>query len=310
MPYPHAPSDGGAALSTAVLVSLVTSVIVGLLGVISGSLVVLALAGDKLADAGMSAVNLWGYSAARDPADPEHPYGHGKLEAVIAIGQGFLLGGLALAIAVAALSSLASGSEPPAVGLASLALLGVVAVSGALAWNLQQAAETELSLTVSADAAHFRSDVISGGAALVAMALVWLTGWAALDPLASLVAVVFLLSEAWGVLRTGWADVLDEALPDAELAAVHEVLHAHRRDVDAIQSVRTRRSGPLRFVEVHIQLPPDTPLAEAHRRSHAISRDLRAVLPPARVLVVPEATGLPDAVDRVLDEGVGREKAG
>lgn len=297
----HAHAGSGAtSLRWAAVVSLLLAVTKLVLGLVAGSLAVLASAADSFADAVMSSLNAWGYGWARQPADDEHPFGHGKLEGVLSVGQGMLLLGILASLVVGSLQGLVEGRPAPRVGLAVATLLGGMLVSGALTLMLTRAARGERSLILEADAAHYRMDFLANVLAILGLLVIGRTGWVWLDPLLALGLAAFMAPECLHLLRDGGRELLDEALPAEEIARVKKILGDLELDYHGL---RTRRSGPLRFVEVHLVLDPTQPLGEAHGLVQAVGDEIRAALEPVRVLVHPDARGMADATDRLLEEG-------
>lgn len=272
------------------------------MGLVAGSLIVLAVAGDKLADAAMSALNRWAHGAARTGPDAEHPWGHGKIEAAMGLGQAALLTGIVASVLVSAVNDLRDPSPPPdiALSVAGLVLTGVVSV--AISLVLARAARDDDALTLEADAAHYRVDALHTTGALIGIGLVGWTGQAWIDPLAAVVFAVFMGREAWQIGRRALDDLLDTALPADEVDAIRAVLDAHGDRVEGTPIVRTRKAGPQRFVEVHVDLDPERSLGEAHAFVQDLAAAIRDALPDnTRVLVHPDAAGRPDAVDRPLE---------
>ena len=294
-------SGGERALGGAIVASAALALVKFGVGVATGSMVVLASAADSFADAAMSGINRWGYRFARSPADAEHPWGHGKVEGALATGQGLMLGGIVISLIASAVSRIASPVMPE-VGPAAGILVMSAAVSGALTWSLTRARAGERSVVLEADAAHYKVDLLTHGAAVAGLVVVGLTELPWLDPLIALGMALVMAREAWSVLTTGLAEVMDEALPPEELTLVEGVL---ARNVDLVREfhgLRTRRGGPRVFVEVHAVLEPDMRLADAHQLVQDIARQIQAALPESRVLVHPDAGGLHDHVD-VDDRG-------
>lgn len=293
--------DGDRVLGGAALASAVMSVVKLALGVASGSTVVLASSADSFADAAMSGINRWGYRFARTPPDGDHPWGHGKVEGALAFGQGLMLLGIVTTVLVTAALRLASAQTGALrLDLAFAALLGSMALSGGLAIALGRAARREHSLVLEADAAHYRVDLLTNVAGLAGLGLVALSGWRWLDPLLSIGMALLLAREGWAVLRQGVSELMDEALPAPAVALIEQVLEQNREAVVGFHDLRTRRSGPRAFVEVHAVLERTVELGDAHLIVQDIARQIREVVPGARVLVHPDAEGLDDAVDRGL----------
>lgn len=295
------PRRGSWALFLALSVSALLALGKYVLGLYTGSLLVLASAADSFSDALVSGVNLWGYHWARTPADREHPFGHGKLEGVLATAQGALLIGIASAIIASAVKQLIEGAEVPAAALAAKVLAFSTLASVGLTFVLSRAGEKERSVVLEADAAHYRTDFITGMASILSMVVISWTGIWWLDAAAASAAACWMIYEAIAVLKSGITELLDVALPADELAAIDRVLARNRPSVVEFHGVRTRRSGPLRFVEVHAVMRPELSLGEAHRFVQRLSRELREAVPGSRVMVHPDAEGLRDEIDVALE---------
>ncbi|MBL4848296.1 MAG: cation transporter [Planctomycetes bacterium] len=301
----HLHATGGRPLAVAAGVSLALAGAKLALGLVSGSLTLLASAADSFADAAMSALNAWGYRWARIPADANHPFGHGKLEGVLSVGQGMLLIGILASLLVGSFLGLSEGRALPRIDIAVAGLVGGGLISAFLTFWLHRASRSDDSLLIKADAAHYRLDFLSAVVAVGGLLAAGHFNLPWLDPLFCLVLAVLMLPDCFRLLRSGGAVLLDEALPEAETARVREVLEA--LDLP-YHGLRTRRSGPLSFVEVHVVLDPRTPLGDAHQLVQAIAGDIReAVAGQVRVLVHPDAAGLADSIDHVLDEGIEDE---
>ena len=296
----HLHATGGRPLAVAAGVSFLLAGAKLALGLFSGSLTLLASAADSFADAAMSTLNAWGYRWARTPPDANHPFGHGKLEGVLSVGQGMLLIGILASLVVGSLLGLAEGRALPRVDVAVASLIAGGLVSAMLTLGLQRVSATDDSLLIKADAAHYRLDFLSATVAVGGLLAAGHFKLAWLDPLLCLVIAALMLPDCFRLLRSGGAVLLDEALPDEEIARVRGVLE----ELDlSYHGLRTRRSGPLSFVEVHVALDPRTPLGDAHHLVQAIASDIReAVEGQVRVLVHPDAAGLADSIDHVLDE--------
>lgn len=294
--------SGARTLWLAASVSALLAVLKFVFGLLSGSLIVLASAADSFADALMSAANGWGYAQARVVADEDHPYGHGKLEGAFAVGQGMLLVGIVVTLVGSAVVRLAGGATLPRIDMAvaTLVVSGLAAI--ALSVLLTRAADEERSVVLAADRAHYRVDALAAAAGVGGLLAAQAGGVPWLDPAVCLVMAVLMAQECAGVLRQGLAELLDEALPDDEVEQVRAVLERNQGRVTEFHGLRTRRGGPIRFVEVHAVFPGDSTLHDVHVVVQDIGAQIRAVIPgEARVLVHPDAEGLADAVDVPLE---------
>jgi cation diffusion facilitator family transporter len=292
-------SGGGRVLGVAAAVSAFLAVVKFAVGLLTSSMTVMASAADSFADALMSAVNWWGYRVARVPADEDHPYGHGKLEGAVAVGQGMLLLGITVSLVASAVMSLVQGAVVAKVDAAVAVLAASGGVSLLLAVSLQRTSER--SVVISADTAHYRVDVLSAVAGVGGLLLMKATGHAWVDPVLCIILSLAMGRESYGVLRLGAAEILDEALPEEDQAKVRAVLEQNAERVVEFHGLRTRRSGPLHFVEVHAVFPPERALGDVHEVVEDIGDQIRTALPGSRVLVHPDAAGHRDRVDHSLE---------
>ncbi len=235
-------------------------------GVLSGSLGVLASALDNVADIFMSTVNLLSIRKAMDPADASHPYGHGKVETLATL--------------------LRDGRAPEGVGLdvGIVVMLFSVAASWFISARIRKGGETAGSSALAADALHFRTDVYSGGGILFSLVLYRITGWKWLDPGVALAVGVYIFSAAVPLLKGAVEDLMDHQLPPDTVARVTAIIEAHRPMVVDWHDLRTRRSGSEMQVDFHVVVCRDHSLEQAHRVADHLEMEIREMLGNAHVV--------------------------
>ena len=228
-----------------------------------------------MTDAASNIVGLVGIRASRRPPDEDHPYGHRKYETLAAAGIFVFLLLVVIEVVQGAIGHLRSGHTPAitassfGVMLATLAVnLGVVRYESAAARRLQ----SEILL---ADTAHTRSDVLTSCAVIASLAAVWL-GFPALDAVGALVVAAFIARSGYqiGLETSGILSdrvVLSEEAIQRVVMSVPDVVGCHR--------IRTRGSFDHTFLDLHVWLPADMPLHEAHRLSHVVKDRLMASFP-------------------------------
>jgi ferrous-iron efflux pump FieF len=278
------PTDGP------LVVSIAASLAIGLLklaaALFTGSQAVFASAADSIGDVIVSAINLVLARQASAPADADHPFGHGKIESLAGLGQGVFLAGVVAGVAYRAIASLTAAAPEPILPIPALAVMVVsLLTSTAIAWNLDRAAAATGSLVLRADATHYRMDRWTGAASILGIGLAWGFGWTRADAIASLVVAGIMAHDVVGLVRGAIDELMDHALPDDEVARVHAALDGLRPRIAGWHALRTRRSGPQRFVEVHVEIAAEVPFAEAHAITEDVEEALRAALPGAGVIV-------------------------
>ncbi|MDP2305412.1 MAG: cation diffusion facilitator family transporter [Pseudomonadota bacterium] len=282
-------------LLVAVLATIVLGVVKLAVAIVSGSTAVLASATDSLTDAAVSGLNLWTMRQAAMPADDGHPYGHGKAEALASLAQALVLAGLVVGIAYTAGTHLLTAvTTPISAAPAIAAMLFSMAGSFGISTFLSRAATRTGSLVLRSDAVHYRMDLYTGAAVLLGLVITLVTGEARADAVASLLVCGLMAKDVLGLLRDAVGELMDRPLPDEERAVVEGVLDSFAASIVGWHDLRTRRAGPSRFAQVHLVLPADMRLIDAHALAHEVERAVAAALPGLQVLVHVDAEGAPD----------------
>ncbi|BES83031.1 cation-efflux pump FieF [Pectobacterium araliae] len=249
----------------------------------TGSVSLLASLVDSLVDIAASLVNLLVVRYSLQPADTEHAFGHGKAESLAALAQSMFISGSALFLI---LTGLQHSLEPqalhaPEVGMwvTLIALLATLMLVSFQRWVVK----CTHSQAIRADMLHYQSDLLMNGAILLALALSW-KGITRADSLFALGIGGYILYSA---LRMGYDAVqslLDRALPEDEHRAIAEVI-ANWPGIRGAHALRTRRSGPTRFIQLHLEMDDALPLVQAHQIAADLEQALRQQFPGADIMI-------------------------
>lgn len=278
---------GEQAVRRAVAVSLATTVAVVAFKLAAAaathSISVLSEALQSLVDIAMSAVTLWTVRIASLPADEDHPYGHGRAEVISSALQMLVVIGTAGVIAWQATLRLADPRPiDPDWGLAAMAFAAVA--NTLVSRYLVRTAKQYGSAALEGEAQHLNGDTWASVGVLGGLIAVKLTGWPTLDPV---VAIVFTGLGAFFAVRQLVRlthQLMDGSLPPAEVAKVQEALHLHSH-VRGFHNLRTRQTGNVRIVTLHVMLDDDLTFVEAHDLAEDVEASLRDVLGGALVTV-------------------------
>ncbi|MFM4705605.1 cation diffusion facilitator family transporter [Aeromonas bivalvium] len=248
-----------AAVGTATL--LITGKLIAWL--MTGSSSLLASLTDSFMDVSASIINLLAIRYAMTPADEEHRFGHGKAESLAGLIQSAFIAGSALLLVMHGISSLLK--EDPILRLEAgiWVSLGSMVLTLLLVGFQQFVVRRTGSVAIKADMLHYRSDLLLNGGVLLALVLAG-QGWLWADGLFAILIGLFLL---WGALTIGYESVqalLDRQLPEEEQARIM-ALCCEVAGVHGVHDLRTRQSGPTRFVQLHLELDDQLPLVKAHQ---------------------------------------------
>lgn len=258
---------------------------------ITGSAALYADALESVVNVAAAAVALMALKFSALPADANHPYGHAKAEFFAAVFEGVLIVLAALAILWAAWGAWQAPRAPdqPALGLAVSAL--ATSVNAGWAWFLGRAARTARSPALAADARHLWADVVTSAGVLVGVGLVALTGKLWLDPLLAALTAVNILWSGARVIRDSVGGLMDEALPDGQLARIRAAVRAHADGAIEAHDLRSRRSGRFTFLEFHLVVPGAMTVAEAHAICDRVEAALKAEIEGLVVTIHVEPEG-------------------
>lgn len=260
-------------------------------GLVTRSVSALAEAAHTAIDLG-AALTAWGaVGRAQQPADRGHPYGHGKFESLAAFAEAALLLPTSVMIIYAAVRRLVFhhvALKLPILGAAIMAVSTVtnIAVSG----RLFRVAHTTDSVALEGDAWHLRTDAYTGAAAFVALAAVALgrvfgIRLDVLDPIAAIIVALIMGSIAIRLLRRTVTHLADASLPAQEVSRVAALLQEHYPQLLDFHRLRTRKAGSQRHIDLHVMLPPETTVQQAHDLCDHLERDIRAALPETDVVI-------------------------
>jgi ferrous-iron efflux pump FieF len=233
-------------------------------GILTGSLAILASAIDSLLDILMSGVNYLAIRQAEQPADKNHPFGHGKYETLAALFQAFIIAASGAWIIFESVQRLRFGTEISQIGGGILVLLFSTLVSWAISNYLRSTARKTDSAALEADALHFSMDVYTNLALAAGLVVVHLTQAPRLDALLSLGVAIYIIMEAVKLVRRGLRDVLDEELPDSVRQQITRLIEENKCELSGFHNLRTRRAGSQKIMDFHLTVCKHLSVQEAH----------------------------------------------
>lgn len=254
-------------------------------GLIFGSVAVLGDGIDSAEDVFASGLAFFTVRLALQPADEEHPYGHGKAESVAAMSQSALIAAGAAIIVFAAVGRFVAEeveiSLGPSLGTMIFAAVANLAVS---AYALR-AARISGSVAIAADARHLLTNVVQALAVITGLVLVLVTDNHIFDPIVALLLAAYLLWTAFTIFRSALSELIDTALPDETLDALRECLAHEGHGMRGYHELRTRKSGRETYVDLHAVVDPKLSVSEAHQLVEDLEHDIAEMIPGAIVTV-------------------------
>lgn len=259
------------------------------IGVLIGSVSIISEAIHSGIDLIAAVIAFFSVRQSSKPADDGHTFGHGKFESM----SGFIEAGLIfLAAGLIIWESLQKIFGHNGVELSQdllIAGIGIMAVSAALNWyvssRLMAVAKKTESIALESDAWHLRTDVYTSLGIFAGLILIRLTGIAILDPICALGVAGMIILAAYDLTKRSLADLMDQSLPAEEEQRIRQILCDHHSQYVNFHALRTRRSGPERFIDLHVCLPRNLSVQESHDFADHIEHDLQLEVPRANVNV-------------------------
>jgi ferrous-iron efflux pump FieF len=273
------------------VVALLLALAKAVVGVLSGSLAVLASAIDSAGDALASAVNFVFLTVASKPPDEDHPFGHGKAENLAAMFEGVLILSGSIYLIYEAIRRFGT-PQSIELSLSSFIVMGIsIFASVGISSYLKKNATREDSTALAADAVHYSSDVIANGATLVSMLVARFYDIPLLDSVFGVVVGIYLGTTALRLIWNAGHDLMDHALPEEEINRIVVAIEKTDDAVLGFDNLRTRRAAGVRFIDFELWIDREVTFEEAHDVTERIKRRIREVFPDAIIAVHSEPVG-------------------
>lgn len=244
-------------------------------GIVSGSIAVISSAIDSLLDMLVSMFNTFALHNAEKEPDATYHYGRGKTEALAAFLEGLIIGLSGVYIAYESIQKILHPETSINIEIGVGVMIFSLLVTSGLVFFLSSVAKKTGNLVMSADALHYKSDVLSNGIILLGLVIISFTGWYMIDGILGLAISVYIVISAASIVKKWYGLLLDISLSEEENEKIRQAIQAHK-GINTFHAFRTRQSGETKFVEAHLVFDSHISLLEAHTISHEIEDSIRA----------------------------------
>jgi ferrous-iron efflux pump FieF len=258
---------------------------------ITDSVAMLSALIDSVLDALASIINLFAVRHALQPADREHRFGHGKAEALAGLAQAAFISGSAVFLIIEAAQRFSRPIvvENSDVGIA-VSVFAIVATVVLVIYQTYVVRRTK-SIAIMADSLHYKSDLALNASVIAALILSGTFEMTYADPVFAIGIAVFVLFSAWRIFRRSYDELMDHEFPHDVRARIREIATAPAEVID-MHDLRTRSSGRDSFIQLHLELPSDISLMEAHHIADHVELRLREAFPDAEVIIHQDPAGV------------------
>ncbi|NSW45365.1 MAG: cation transporter [Bacteroidales bacterium] len=275
----------------AALLSILSNIVLILLKLIisffTGSISILSEALHSLSDLFASVITFFSVKYSETPPDEKHPYGHGRIENVTASVEAILVIIAAIFILYESIIRFfyPSNIQMPILGIVVMFLSFLLNLF--LSNYLYKVSKKTKSVALEGDALHLRADMFSSLAIILGFVLMYFFHWYVIDSIFAFAVAIYMSIEGVILFKKSFNPLMDESVEKADLDTIIKIFEDnHYR----IHNLRTRKSGNIIFADVHLELPPQMSLIEAHTICDNIEQLVAEKNPNIRVNIHVEPT--------------------
>ncbi len=243
-----------------------------IVGMISGSVSIISEAIHSSMDLMAAVIAFFSVKVSDNPPDSRHPYGHGKVENISGVIEALLIFVAAIWIIIEAVKKLLGEAiELESIAIGSVVMLISAIVNIIVSRRLYKVARETKSVALEADALHLKTDVFTSLGVAVGLGLIMLTGINWLDPVIAILVALFIIRESYILLKRAFTPLLDEAWENDDIDDLEKTLNELHVNY---HELRTRIAGNYRFIDLHIDMPKDLSVENAHIYCDQIEKEL------------------------------------
>jgi cation diffusion facilitator family transporter len=256
-------------------------------GIFLGSISVLSEALHSGIDLLAAVIANYSVKKAGQPADDEHRFGHGKFENVSGTIEAILIFIAAIIIIYKASNSIIN--EPDIknefIGI-GIVVMGISAVVNFyVSRKIMKVAKKAESIALEADAYHLTTDVYTSVGVFIGLVLIQLTGNSIFDPVMAIIVGIIILKASYDLTKRSVSGIMDVKLSDTEEEIIKSIIHDHYSQYAEYHNLRSRMSGAERFVDLHLVVPKNQNVVEAHDFCDHLEKEIKAKIPNLSILI-------------------------
>ena len=243
------------------------------IGIMSGSVAVLASAIDSFLDLAVSLFNFFALKESAKKADETFNFGRGKLEAIAAVVEGSIISLSALFIIYSAMIKFVHFQHIEHLQISIYVMLFSIILTAFLVYYLSYVAKKTNNLVIRADSLHYKTDLYSNAAVLLGLGIISLTEFEMVDPILGILIALYMLYSAYPIMKEGILMLLDIAIDEDSLEKIKVYLQT-RNDINGFHDIHSRQSGSDIFITLHVVFTVSITLFDAHTISDQIEYDI------------------------------------
>jgi len=244
-------------------------------GIISGSVSIISEAIHSSMDLLAAIIAFFAVKISDTPPDEKHPYGHGKVENISGVIEGILiLVAAVLIISEAVKKLMGEPFEIESVGIGVVVMFVSAVVNTFVSRKLYKVARETHSVALEADALHLKTDVYTSLGVAAGLGLIMVTDIHWLDPTIAILVALFIIKESMVLLGKAFFPLLDTSWGKEEIRELEDNLGRMKVNY---HDLRTRIAGNYRFIDIHVEIPENESVGNAHMYCDSIEDELKSI---------------------------------
>jgi len=290
------------ATTVATLSAFVLAVSKVIVGIMTGSVSVIASAIDSLLDMVISIFNNIAVRVSESRPSRKFNYGKGKIEGLAALFEGLFISASGLYIIYEGIKRIIYNEPIVKIDYSIYVMIFSMIVTFFLVMFLTYVVRKTNHLVIKSDLLHYKTDLLTNGAVLISLIVVKMTQWYYIDFILSILIGVYIIKEASEIVKEGFEILLDVALDFETVEKIKEIIKKEPFVLD-YHCLRTRKAGNRNFVDVHLVLTPDMKLKMAHTIIENIKEKIRKLDPNKKWIINIHADPYDDSyINKLLEE--------
>lgn len=262
-----------------------------IIGILIGSVSVISEAIHSAIDLAAALIAFFAVKNSNKPPDEEHKFGHGKIENISGFSEAILIFIAAIWIIYEAFKKIIHPGNIEQIGWGILVMFISSALNFYVSRRLMKTALETDSIAIKADAVHLMTDVYTSMGVAASLTLIWLMEfffkgnhfhW--LDPLCAIAVAGLIMKAAWELTRESFSDLMDSSISAEEINLISSEISGCSISM-GYKSLKTRKSGNEKFIEMDLIFPKEVSLLKAHEATDKLTLRIKEKIPGAHVII-------------------------
>ena len=267
--------------------NVILSVLKIITGIISGSLSIISEAIHSLSDLLASMLTFFSVVKSSEPADKDHPYGHGKYEDMAGFIEGILIIFASFFIIFEASKKIIFGINMDTENILGISVMFTAVILNIIISSLLfKVAKESNSISLYADGEHLRTDVYSSLGVLMGLILIKITGHVVLDPIIAILVAVIIFRAGYSISKKACSNLLDHSLPEENISRIKQIIKEYS-DYATLKKngIKARQVGPTKDIDLILQFNGNTSICECHQICDEIEEKILAIYPNCSISI-------------------------